>query len=163
MKHYLLAACLLTAAPVIAQTVPAAGQETAQPFKKANTVVIHTSDSLAVAYRKLAGVLLNAGYTIDRNDKELGFLNTKARPASNKAAMQTLRASVIKTQEGADILLKGSYSTPGLAAVSPFFMSGDSETEYRGMKGSITMSCWNELEKVAALYPNGRLAYKAQL
>ncbi len=66
-------------------------------------------------------------------------------------------------QAGADILLKGSYATPGLAAMSPWLMSGDTETEYRGMKGSLIMSCWDELEKVAALYPGGRLAYKTQL
>lgn len=163
MKHYLLAGLLLAAVPSIAQTAPPDGQEAAQPFKKANTLIIHTSDSVATAYRKLAGVLLNAGYTIDRNDKELGFLNTKARPTAKKMAMQTLRASVVKTQTGADILLKGSYATPGLAAMSPWLMSGDTETEYRGMKGSLIMSCWDELEKVAALYPGGRLAYKTQL
>ena len=163
MKHYLLAGLILAAAPTLAQTAPAAGQEAPTPFKKANTVIIHTTDSLGTAYKKLAGVLLNAGYTLDRNDKELGFLNTKARPAANKVAMHTLRASVVKTPEGTDILLRGSYATPGLAAVSPWLMSGDTETEYRGMKTSVVMSCWNELEKVAALYPGGRLSYKAQL
>ena len=163
MKLYLLAVCLLSAAPVLAQAVPPNGQEVPTPFKKANTIIIHTTDSTGTAYKKLAGVLFNAGYTLDRNDRELGFLNTKARPAANKAAMQTLRASIIKTPEGADILLKGAYATPGLAAISPWLMSGDTETEYRGMKTSIVMSCWNELEKVAALYPGGRLAYKTQL
>ena len=163
MKHCLLAGLLLATIPALAQTAPPAGQEATQAFKKANTLIIHTSDSVTTAYRKLAGVLLNAGYTIDRNDKELGFLNTKARPTPNKTAMDTLRASVVKTQAGADILLKRSYATPGLAAISPWLMSGDTETEYRGMRGSIVMSCWDELEKVAALYPGGRLAYKAQL
>jgi hypothetical protein len=161
MKHYLLAALLACSVPALAQAVPPAGQEAAAPFKKANLVIIHTTDSVATAYKKLAAVLLGAGYTLDRADKELGFLNTKARPTPNNKAMHTLRASVVAAQGGSDIQLRGSFAMPMLAAMSPL-MAGDSETVFRGMKGAPFMASWDEMQKVATLYPGGRVAYKQQ-
>jgi hypothetical protein len=161
MKYYLLAGLLMAAVPALAQKAPPAGQEAPQPFKKANTIIIHTTDSTTVAYKKIAGVLLGAGYTLDRADKELGFMNTKPRPTSTKNAVHTIRVAILPAQSGVDIQLKSSFATPTLAAISPI-MAGDMETDFRGMKGSPIMASWDEMQKVAVLYSGGQLAYKAQ-
>lgn len=89
-------------------------------------------------------------------------MNTKARPTPNNKATHTIRAAIVAVQGGVDIQLKSSFATPTLAAISPI-MAGDLETEFRGMKGAPFMASWDELQKVAALYPGGRVAYKAQL
>lgn len=161
MKHYLLAALLVATTPALAQTVPPVGTEAAQPFKKANTVIIHATDSMSVAYTGIAKAILAAGYTIDRSDKELGFVNTKPRPLGRMSVQESLQASLKRSSTGIDIQITGSYSAPAIAAVSPL-SAGETRVDYRGMKGSVVMACWEELQRVAALYPNAILGYKQQ-
>jgi hypothetical protein len=156
MKHLLLAGLLLASVPVLAQA-PAAEA----PFKGANTIVVHTADSAATAYKKIAHILLDAGYTLDRADKDLLFLNTKSKSAPRYNMLHVVRASVKATASGADIQLKDAFTLPGAAAVSAI-MAGESETQYRGAQSSTYMVCWNELHRLAALYPSGKLGYLQQ-
>ena len=161
MKKMLLAAMLLIAGPALAQTTLSNGNEATQPFKSANAVVIHASENLDSAYKKIAQAILEAGYTIDRADKELYFVNTKAKPLGRMGLQESLQASLKSTAEGTIITLTGSFSSPSLAAVSPL-SAGDSRAEYRGMKGSPIMACWEELQRVASLYSGGTITYKQQ-
>jgi hypothetical protein len=161
MKKVLLACLLLVNCPVIAQTSPPIGQEATQPFKKANTIVITTQDSLNTAYKKFAQAILEAGYTIDRADKELYFINTKARPVGRMGLQESVQASLKPVSGSTMILLSGTFASPSMAAMSPL-MAGDSKVEYKGMKGSPIMACWEELQRVAKLYQGGALTYKQQ-
>jgi hypothetical protein len=156
MKHYLLAGLLLAAVPALAQTAPVDA-----PFKGANTIVVHTSDSAAVAYKNIARILLDAGYTLDRADKELLFLNTKSKSAPRYNMMHIVRASIKPSGSGSDIQIKDAFTLPGAAAVSAI-MAGESETQFRGGQSSTYMICWNEMYRLAALYPNGKLSYLQQ-
>jgi hypothetical protein len=161
MRKLLLACLLFATYPVMAQTSSANGQEASQPFKKANAVVITTPDSLDTAYKKIAQAILEAGYTIDRADKELHFINTKARPIARMGLQESLQASLKPGAGGSVILLSGTFASPSMAAMSPL-MAGDSKVEYKGMKGSPIMACWEELQRVARLYQGGALTYKQQ-
>jgi hypothetical protein len=150
MKKSLLAAILLLPFGAMAQT-PA-------PAKGANVIIIVTPDSAKQAYNKLADILLTAGYTVDRADKELLFINTKPRPAPRYNMEHMPRASISATPSGSNILLRDSFTLPGAAAAASF-MAGQQEVVYRGGKGSTFMVCWAELERIASLYPNAKIEY----
>lgn len=161
MKAYLLAGLLIGTAPALVQKAappPVTGQESAKPFKGANVILVSTSDSAAVAYKKIAAAILGAGYTIDRADKELGFISTKPRPTPKLNGLHAIRIAIMPMPAGASIQLRSSFSMPGAAAVSPI-MAGELETTFRGSNGSLFMICWNELQRLAQSYPNGQITY----
>jgi hypothetical protein len=149
MKKLLLATMVLFTEQALAQSVPPKG---------ANVIIITTSDSAKVAYNKLASILLNAGYTIDKADKDLLFVNTKPKPAPRYNMEHAPRANITATATGSSILLRDSFTLPGAAAVASF-MAGQQEVVYRGSKSSTFMVCWDELQRLAALYPNGKIEY----
>jgi hypothetical protein len=157
MKRLLLASLLLSSVLVIAQQAP--GVEAAQPFKGANTILLHTPDSAQVAYSKLAKSLLAAGYGLEKSDKELGFISTTARPAPRYNMMYACKFFVKPTPSGSDIQASGTFTLPGAAAVSPI-MAGETQMEYRGGSASTFMICWNAMQKtVQAAYPALSPAY----
>ncbi len=122
------------------------------PFKGASTIHIHTLDSAAVAYRKFAGILLAAGYGLKNSDKELLALTTEPRAmAKMPGVLLQLRTAATPGKAGADIQLRGAFSISGIA--------GESEAVFRGMNGSPFMTCWAEMQRLAALYPGAALYY----
>jgi hypothetical protein len=161
MRHFLLAVLLAATTPALAQTVPPVGTEAAQPFKKANTIVIHTTDSTGLAYKKIAQAILEAGYTIDRADKELGFINTKAKTLAKSGTQNTVQANIKRVGAETLVELRGAFSMPAMAAMYAV-MAGDTPTQYRGMKGSPIMSSWDEMMRVATLYRGDALGFKQQ-
>jgi hypothetical protein len=149
MKHLLLIGLLFCGSKALSQDRPAKG---------ANVIIIVTSDSAKAAYNKLATILLTSGYTLDRADKELLFVNTKPKPAPRYNMEHAPRASINAIPTGSKILLRDSFTLPGAAAVAAF-MAGQQEVVYRGGKGSTFMVCWAELERIANLYPGARIEY----
>jgi hypothetical protein len=150
MKKLLLACLLLVACPAIAQK--------AIPTKGDNIIIISTPDSTKAAYVKVAALLLEAGYTIDRSDKELLFINTKFRPAPRYNMEHAPRVTIAATANGSKISLRDAFVLPGAAAVSSI-MAGQQEVVFRGGKTSTFMICWDELQKLASLYPAGNISY----
>ena len=151
---YLLIALLLGATSAAGQT-PA---EQPAPFKGANTILIHTPDSAAAAYKKMAAVLLEAGYSVANATPALLSLNTEPQAAPRYNMLHQLRMAVAAAPTGSVIHLSDTFTLPGAAAVSAI-MAGSSSTEYRGGPSSTFMVCWNEFQRVAALYPAGLLTY----
>lgn len=161
MKTILLAGLLLGAVPAFAQKAapaPALGQEAAEPFKGANVILVSTGDSVAVAYKKIGAAILGAGYTIDQADRELGFINTKPHATPSGSPLHTVRVVITPAQTGAVIELRGALSLARAMVASPMF-AGESQTAFRGMKGSAFMVCWQELQAMARAYPSGKLSY----
>ncbi|TVT43122.1 hypothetical protein FNT36_03245 [Hymenobacter setariae] len=155
MKHFLLAGLLLAAIPTLAQTAPPAGQEAAQPTKRDNVIILHTTDSVAVAYSKLGRVLLDGGYPIDRSDKELGYINTSYRPTQNRAVEAAYRFSIKPSKEGAIIEVRGMCKMPSMRL-------GDTPIDYRGAFGSAPGIAWQEMSRLALSYKAPVVTYKRQ-
>jgi hypothetical protein len=159
MKALVLVVALLVASEVRAQKAPPAGTESATPFKGANTLILHTPDSARVAYNKLAQSLLASGYSLEKTDKELGFIGTTSRPAPRYNMMYACRFFIKPTASGSDIRATGVFTLPGAAAVSAI-MAGESPIEYRGGQSSTFMICWQAMQKAtAAAYPAAAVAY----
>ena len=45
--------------------------------KGSNIITLNTSDTINVAFKKIANIILDYGFTIANSDKDLYFLNTK--------------------------------------------------------------------------------------
>ena len=172
-ESFLLAVCLLLATAAHAQesdgayhnpkTDQMAGVEPdeTKPFRRANTIVLHTSDNPQEAYLKMARTLLAAGYGLDKTDKELGFFSTAARPL-NKAVSLVIQASVSAEPGGAAVRLRGIYYSVvggGLAMASNDMRAN--QVEYRGPLSGDPRLAWDALA-AAALYPGARIEYIRQ-
>ena len=154
MKSFLFPALLCLAIPALAQ----APAEQALPFKGANTITIHAPDSATVAYKKMAALLLEAGYSVAHATPALLSLNTEPQAAPRYNMMHQIRMAVAAGPGETLIRLSDAFTLPGAAAVSAA-MAGTSTTEYRGGNASTFMICWKELQRVAQLYPNTTLSY----
>lgn len=154
MKTLALALGMLFGSMVAnAQKAPAAGVESAAPFKGANALIVHTRDSASVAYNNLAQSLLASGYSLEKTDKALGFIATTSRPAPRYNMMYACRFFIKPNKNGSDIQATGVFTLPGAAAVSAA-MAGEDAIEYRGGPASTFMICWQAMQKAAtAAYP----------
>jgi hypothetical protein len=156
MKHLLFAGLLLASIPALAQAVPPAGQEAAQPFKGANEILIHTPDSAGVALKKMARTLIVAGIEPDKVDAEIGYITTKGKSVGQMTPA-TFNYRIVATPEPSGTLLSitGDY-TVGLNAArtmtNPMYW----------VKGNLLQAkqCFITIEPVAQAYPGGRLGYK---
>lgn len=138
------------------QKAPPAGIESAQPFKGANLILVHTPDSTDAALKKIAQSLLSNGYTIASINKELAFIDTGYRVTQSVGVQVALHFAVLSSSEGATIEARGVLRIPGLNST---IVAGDSPIEKRGMSGSAYALAWQELEKAAVAYPSGKIGY----
>jgi hypothetical protein len=153
MKTILLAgALLLGGAETFAQVTPVTASF---PLKQANVVVARTPDSLKIAFTKLTRALLAAGYGLEKSDEGAGFLATTPRAAKDKKAVYVrLRFALLPEQGATAIEVRGDYSLSGALGETPI--------SNKGQSGSATAAAWAEMQRAAALYPEGILAYRRQ-
>jgi hypothetical protein len=167
MKHYLLAALLACSVPALAQNrvvipKPAPeqpeGTEAAEVFKRANIIIIHSTDSAATAYTKLARALLADGYTIEKSDKEIGYINTQYRVTTIAKALQAALKFTITAAAGETRI---EMRATGLVSSVPAL--GIMRVEARGQSGSAISFAWAEMQRAATLYPGQTtLTYKRE-
>jgi len=164
MKYCLIILGLFTS-PVFAQRAPSLtslpeqpeGSEGASLFKRANVLIIHTTDSTSVAYTKIARILLADGYAIEKADKELGYINTQYRTTAVSRALQAaLRFTIAPGTSETRIELRGTGLMPGFPTL------GTMRLEARGQGGSPISTAWAEMQRVATLYPGAQLSYKRE-
>ena len=160
---------LLTTAPAFAQMQPtmlttaeraakaiAEGAEMTEPFKGANTILIHTTDSAAVALKKFARALILAGIEPDRIDAEIGYLTTKGKAIGTLTpAVYAYRVVSTPERGGTVLTISGDYTvrvglTGGITAPMRW-------TPGNGNQGK---GCFAVVEPAALAYPGGRIWYK---
>jgi hypothetical protein len=131
------------------------GQEASAPMRGANIIVIYSPDSIPAVYSKLGKLLLSEGYPIEKSDKELGYINSGFRTTpSNKAIEAALRFTISGTTKGTKIEVRGACVMPAIR----YGLGAQSAIECRGMRGSMLMTSWDEMNRMARLY-GGQLAY----
>jgi hypothetical protein len=144
MKKLLLAVLLLNTVPTLAQS--------AAPAKGATTIIISTSDSMATAYTKLSRLLLADGYSINKADKELAYINTDYKSIqANRGVELALKFVIAPSSNGTVITERGTGKMPYL---------GEFPASFRGATGSPIGRAWVELLRVGMLYSGAVVSYK---
>jgi hypothetical protein len=139
------------------KAAPASGQEAEQPFKGANTVVVHTSDSAATAFRNAGRALIASGYSPTQKDSELLYLLTGFRPLSQGATLRvSMRISVTSEPSGSAIAFTGTVAS----AMADLWVGGATPVTGRvEFRPSGNRRVWDELLRVADACHCGRVAY----
>ncbi|MFD1875558.1 hypothetical protein [Hymenobacter bucti] len=161
MKKLLLALLLLAYSagaqslpplPAPTELGPPAGQEASMPFKLANVIVVHTSDSPRTAYQKLATLLLEQGYQLEKTDSAQGRITTDYHRSAYRRIKVSLQF-VISAQASGALVEERAIGQVSVAA-SRFAV------ECRGTPTMPIACAWSEMWRLASLYPAGALAYK---
>ena len=154
MKPFLLIG-LLSSSSIYAQSVPVAGTEAAQPFKGANTILIHTTDSVGPALKKFARAMLLNGLEPDRIDAEIGYLNSKPkRVGSISPATFEYKAVATAEPSGTLLTITGIY-------IVPLSEARNMTESMFWTKGNLLQAkqCFIGVELAALAYPQGRIGY----
>jgi hypothetical protein len=146
MKTTLLALGLLTATPILAQTLPAPGQEATQPFKKANTILVYTADSAKTAIKRAAMALQQQGFAVDRVDYDLLSISTKDHAFLNSFYNMT----VLVIWENNHLRYTGQWRGQAMGATVQ---------EPAAQTNPASKKAFAEMERAALAYPGGRAAY----
>ena len=168
MKSLLLFCCLLATAPAFAQMQPtlptnaeraaqeiANGKEMAEPFKGATTILIHTTDSAAVALKKFARALLANDMEPDKIDAELGYLRTKDKMVGQLSPAVYQYKVISSAERGGTLLaVTGNFT----ARVS---LTQTISVPMVWVKGNLLQAkqCFALIQAVALAYPGGRIGY----
>jgi len=150
MKQLLLTTILLSCPLLVrAQSQPV-------PFKSANVITVLTADSAVVALKKIGRALAQQGYMVEKFDKNFLVLESKPRQLTSYTApiFLTIRVCASETSP-ATLSVAGNY------VMATLFDVKFNTVEYpsRGLRGANSIT-FTELEKIAKLYPDGRLAYE---
>lgn len=140
-----LAFLLLFGVPAVAQMQPP--PPATIPFKKANALFIQTNDSARAAIRKVAGILQERGFAIDRIDYELLSITTKPKPYG-ASGLHTMYAMVSMAPSG--LRLTGQWHA---------MVSGIEVTERAGLTNTASKKAFAELEAVAKAYTGATVRY----
>ena len=123
------------------------------PFKGANTIVIHTTDSSKQALEKLGRLLVQQGYTMDKFDLILAYLATKPKSVGQLTpAAYTYTSVAMPEATGTALHIRGEYTVPlGMRTMteSMFWVKGDMLH---------AKQCFTAVHAVATAY-GGRMGY----
>lgn len=122
------------------------------PQKGDNVIIISTTDSAAVAYRKIAMLLQDSGYTLAKTDKELLSLSTEMLDNRFYGNGTMSIAAYVRGDENAKVYINGSLMVAAISRTS-------SPIEFRGMKGSPVKNAFDKMDEVAKAYPGGSVSY----
>ena len=117
--------------------------------KRDEKITVIASDTTNL-FNRVALLLYEKGYTFEQKDEQLKFIATTDKPIPKAVGSCKLR-----------VLVKDSAITLyALVAVDPRLVRGGdlqkvySPAQYRGMKGSLFMVVWAEMESIARKFGN---------
>lgn len=163
-KHFALAMCaaliLLTSG---CYTMGIGGNK--DPEKIATGFLINTSDDPETAYRKIAGMLSDRGYTLAATDPVLYSITTDWRElGGHSIRLRTLirESTAGCTLQCTSISVRGDYNLSvnvGKALLGSAMRDDPSSPiEERGMRDSPARKAWVEMETFVAGYASGVVA-----
>lgn len=119
--------------------------------KNANTIFITDSLDFEQNYNTISELLFTNGYGIFNADKSLGTITTNEKPLKNGSVRLII---MVKDNR---IIIKGQVNAN--MEMSLYGVTSKSEWEqicYAGMKKSILMNAWNEMNKIAEALPGSK-------
>lgn len=105
-----------------------------------NKIVVTVSDTSDL-FRRVALVLVDKGYSLDKKDKELGYITTEPKKLTKWRPEMKITAQIRDSR----IILSGFADTKGKLAVDGLHSSGTFDPIVYASNGSIMSYCWNEL------------------
>jgi hypothetical protein len=82
--------------------------------KGTNVITINTKDTVNIAFKKIAGIILDYGFTIANSDKELYYINTDFVTIGSYTFKTKISVRLKpKTNGGTSIILKGESTNSG--------------------------------------------------
>ncbi|MDH3650864.1 MAG: hypothetical protein OEQ53_14355 [Saprospiraceae bacterium] len=145
----------------------------AQPIapKKANKIVIQTSDDIGTAFRNFGRLLLREGYVLEQSDATFYFLTTEPREMKyGISGMGKLNLKLYvqfdESENGTLIQITGKYASEQL-----FKAAGGGKDEFnfdtqgneilnRGGKASLTGASWIIMDELAKALQGGSITYE---
>lgn len=139
--------CLLSLILLISINLKAQQRTTKpqEPPKKSSKIIVMSSDSAGLLNR-IALVLLDNGFEIDKKDIELRTITTKERSMPKGAAQTRIQARIndIAIVFTSTLCVQLEYNIYG-TTIKPTF----DPVTYSGIKGSYMRVAWNELDEIA--------------
>jgi hypothetical protein len=123
------------------------------PTKGDNVIKIQTSDSTRTALKKLAAVLTQHGYTVEKLDTEFNTLRTNPKNIEGRWIKPQLTLSVFATP--------GANATLSISGASVANLDGAVSYAMKYMEGANRPErmCFLDASSVAQAYPNGKVSY----
>jgi hypothetical protein len=121
--------------------------QSAEPFKKANTIEVHTALTPAQAYKALANVLQDNGYSIVSSDATLGTISTDKKAFKN---ITTKLNTSVRGDSTAIVIIKGLFDVRD---------NDYTPIEHRGANNSPYMRAWEQMASIAQAL-QGELRYR---
>ncbi|WP_324671043.1 hypothetical protein [Hymenobacter sp. GOD-10R] len=130
----------------------------ATPLKKANAILIETTDSATVAYRNMGRLLVTEGYTIAVSNADFATISTGDKPGKH-GVLQAFTVLVTPMKAGSQIILTGTFADTNMGVLSPGVGYQRIPIANSGMKGSPVQNTWASLDALAKAYPGGKVLY----
>jgi hypothetical protein len=116
---------------------------------KGDQKIIVTVTDTAKLFSRAANYLMDIGYNIQQQDEILGYINTDESEMKKWNASQKLRVRI----QDSTMTITGQFALNGEMV---FLGTKQSRTfspaEYRGVKGSMYMTVWNEMLLMARYF-----------
>ena len=140
MKHLILTCAILISVFCKAQEQKLA--KNGFPLRATSIAVTSTEEKL---FALVASILFDNSYEIKFSDKDMGIIQTDYRSVKGNWKVKfsfSIKDNIVRIQ--------GKSFTPGLS---------DSQIINYGMKGSLNLMAFQEMERVAELIPHSKLEY----
>ncbi len=137
----------------------------AQAPKKANTIIIVTSDSDDVAFKKMGRIFINEGFEMQTLDKDFYMLVTKIKNynygmmGAGKIGIK-LTAQIDIQDEESMITVTGKVISSQISSYTDESFDSNAITiENVGGKSSISGASWRIMNEIAQKYNDGKISY----
>jgi hypothetical protein len=163
MNKLLLAALLLAALPTLAQDGIAHLPTTDELFSGAEQLLIHTTDSSAVALKKMVRTLVLAGFEPNKTYPNLRYLTTKGKLVG-RLHPATYRYMVVASHEptGTLLTITGTYTVKvysGDTVESMYWVRDDLPPAEQTFLAWHAKQCFLIIQPIAQAYPGGHVEY----
>lgn len=127
-----------------------------KPFKKANVIVVQTSDSLNVALRTFGQALVARGYTIKSLDTNFHTLLTEPKQVRGGTMPMTIVVRATPAANGFAVTAESSMDLSGLGA------GAQPKTQRLVVSGEKPKGPLVEVIEAAKAYPGGWVGYRQE-
>jgi hypothetical protein len=111
--------------------------------KKDSKVIVSVTDTSGI-FNRVALYLVNRGYSLDRKDKEIGYISTQ----SKKPTKWRPEMKVLVIISGSQLTITGSADVRGRLSIDGLGSSGIFDQIVFTGKNTTMRDCWDELVEI---------------
>lgn len=125
-----------------------------EPFKKANTILIHTTKPKAEVMQDMVALLMDNGYSIKDSDSDLGLISTDFLQAKNMMVTTSYNIFVREKNGETVIKINGRWFDPHSR-----LQSGNYPITYTKSPFTVAPIAWKEMHALFGNYDGGEVYY----